>query len=199
MKVYKTTIFALSIVSSLLLFLSVMYSQKFWSELWIIYGFIELAFIVFFFILLIWSIVYWIRNKVQKPFLPFLINIVSLLLIIVLPLNFIRNRVDFFFNKGDYEKAAKLIYNETHTLTDTVYKLPSGYQSLSAGGGDALIVNNSLGSAVFFFTFRGAPDGLKGFLKVINGKGTDVFTKNIGSEITEIKNLGDNWYYISGK
>lgn len=199
MDVTKTNSFKLSLYSSIILLLSMMYAQRFWSTLWIIYGFIEIALIAFFAIALVWSVVFWIKNKYKKSYLPFAISITSLALIIILPLNWIRNRIEFFVWKSNYEQAALLIYKNMPDSTRTTYKLPDKYEFLSAGGGEALVENSSKCKGVLFFTFRGIPDGMKGFVKILDGKSINTFTESIGSEVDEIKVLGDNWYYISGQ
>jgi len=176
-----------------------MYAQKLGSGLGFLYGFFQIILILCFAITLVWSIVFWIKRKTNRPYLPFLINLIFLTLTIILPLNWIRNRAEFFVYKNDYEKASKLAYNENRDSTQTLYMLPNELQYLSVGGGQAWVLNNSQGRAVFFFTFRGVPDGIKGFVKISGGSNCDAFTKNIGNEIGEIKDLGDNWYYVSSK
>ena len=200
MSISKALIFKLSTISSLLLFLSIMYGQKFWSELWLVYGFIEFIIIVFFLTIFTISIVFWIKNKrnYSNSFIPFIINLIIGILVIVLPLNWIRNRIGFAFYYNSYQTASNLAINSKHDSTVYLYKLPDKFKSLSAGGGDALVINQPSGKAVFFYTFRGTPNGKQGFLKIIKGENANDFVKDLFIEFPIVKDLKNNWYYVSG-
>ena len=200
MSISKAPIFKLSVISSLLLFFSLMYGQKFWSELWVIYGFIEIIIIIFFLIVFIVSIVFWIKNKKKytNPFIPFVFNLIAGALVVVLPLNSIRNKIGFTLDYNDYETASNLVITSKHDSTVYLYELPDKFKSLSVGGGEVLVINKPSAKAVFFFTFRGAPTGKQGFLKIMAGGKPNDFVDDLFSKIDEVKQLKNNWYYVTG-
>ena len=192
--------FKLSLVSSSVFFLSVMYAQKFGSELWILYGYIQIGIVAFFLTTLIISVVFYFRKRhyYSYSFLPFCINLFFLVITIILPLNWIRNRIDFAINYNTYEVASNIILDSTSDSLQRIYALPEKFSSLSVGGGDVYVVNNKEEKAILFYTFRGAPDGMKGFLKIEKCKNLKSLVGHFRSEIYEIKYLKNNWYYISG-
>ena len=130
--------------------------------------------------------------------MPFCLQIVFLCSIIVLPLNRIRNRIEFRLFKSQYEEAYKLARKDTRKSSQYSYHLPNKYQSLSVGGGDVYIVKKNTGTAVLFYTFRGMPDGASGFVRIDSGKIQD-FLADMFSEVYDKKDIGNNWYYISGE
>jgi hypothetical protein len=196
----KSTTFILSVVSSLLLLLSVAYGQRLWSDLWVIYGFIQLGLICFFAVSLIISIVFWInkRRNFKLRYLPFCINVLFGSLTIILPLNWIRNRIEFTLYSDSFE-AAYSITSKANITSGSIYKLPPKYQSLSVGGGEVYFTKKDSITAVLFYTFRGTPDGQNGFVKVSNGKINDIVDNILGGEVYDIKPLGNKWYYVSGE
>ena len=168
-KITGTGIFKLALIGSLLLFLSLFYGQKLWSELWLIYGFIQIGIIIFFIVTVVRGLIFWIRKnrEYRSAFVPLFIMITFLGLIIILPLNKIRNRLEFSANKKRLEKSVDLVLanNPEKTKYPTLYKMPRKYESLSAGGGEVTIVNKLTSRGVLFYIFRGVPDGMSGFSK----------------------------------
>jgi hypothetical protein len=75
--------------------------------------------------------------------------------------------------------------------------LPEKFQFLSVGGGEVIMINNSISKGVFFYTFRGTPDGMSGFLNIKGDGKIDQFKSDLN--IITIKDLGDNWYLITGE
>ena len=196
----KKPVFIFSLVASSLFLISVMFGQKYWSDLWLIYALIQIGLFLLFLTSVVWGIIYYGRkNKEQGniAFLPVLINTIFLSLIIFLPLNKISNRAGFIIHKNMYNTAA----NEALTKEmgrdgiPKLYKLPKEYRSLSVGGGEVLVLGKGASKGVLFYTFRGTPEGKSGFLK-INEKG------EIGSLAiylnAEVEELGDNWYFVVG-
>jgi hypothetical protein len=201
-KITRARIFKLSIISSILLFLSLFYGQILWSELWLIYGFIQVGIIALFFLTVVWGLIFWMRNneEYQAGFVPLLITLTFLCLVIFLPLNKIRNRLEFTTNKRQFEKAVNLVLaTNKKTEYPTLYKLPKNYQFLSAGGGEVIIINKVTSKGVLFYTFRGTPDGISGFFKIKGDGRIDDFKNDLSGDITELRDLGDNWYFISGE
>lgn len=199
----NTTILYLSVLSSILLFLSIMFGQKLASELWILTLIIELPIILFFIVTIIVSLIFWVRNnlKYDFPFLPLTINILFVGLIIILPLNKIRNRFEFVIQKRQYEKAADFVLSKQieQTIHPEIFRLPKNYKNLSVGGGEVIVINKSNQKGVFFYTFRGVPDGQIGFLKIEGTYDVNNFAKLMFNEVNEINEIGKNWYFISGE
>jgi hypothetical protein len=65
------------------------------------------------------------------------------------------------------------------TINPEIFKLPESYKNLSVGGGEVIVINKSSQKGVFFFTFRGVPDGKIGFLKIIGNDNVNDFTKRL--------------------
>jgi len=200
MNISKAPIFKLSIASSVLLFFSKMYGQKFWTELWMIYGFIELMIVVFFLIVFVASIVFWIKNKKKfaNPFIPFAFNLIVGALVVILPLNLIRNEMGFTLFYNNYEAASNLAIASKHDSTIYFYVLPDKFKSLSLNDGEVSVINKPSAKAVFFFTFIGVPTGKQGFLKIIAGGKPNNFVDDLFSKVYEVKALKNNWYYVAG-
>ena len=199
----NTTILYLSILSSMLLFLSIAYGQKLASELWVMTLIIHLPIILFFTVTMIVSLIFWIRNnsKYDFPFLPLTINILFFGLIIILPLNKIRNRIEFATQKKQFEKTVSFVLSKQteQTIYPETFKLPENYKNLSVGGGEVIVINKSTQKGVFFYTFRGVPDGRIGFLKIIGNDNVTDFAKQLFNEVNEINEIGNNWYFIAGE
>ena len=199
----NTTILYLSILSSILLFLSIMYGQKLSSELWVMTLIIHLPIILFFTVTMIVSLIFWIRNnsKYDLPFLPLTINILFVGLIIILPLNRIRNRIEFVTQKKQFEKAVNFVLSKQteQTIYPETFELAKNYKNLSVGGGEVIVINKKTQKGVFFYTFRGVPDGRIGFLKIVGDENVNDFTKQLFNEVNEINEIGNNWYFISGE
>ncbi len=199
-RITSTIIFKLALACSALLFLSSFYADKLWSELWLVYGFIQIGLIVLFTVVVVFAIGFWItkRKEYENAFVPPTILVVIFGLILILPLNSIRNRLEFSADKELLEKAVELVLSKSANNTEypTVEKLPARFQSLSVGGGEVVVVNRLTSRGVLFFTFRGAPNGMRGFLKIKGNGSINDFKSDLN--ITEQKDLGENWYYVSG-
>lgn len=200
MKSIKTArIFKLSVISSLLLFFNIMYGQALFNALWVLSLLIDVPIILFFASILVSSLIFWIKKSkdYSTPYIPFYINLFFLVTIILLPLNFIRNRIGFFINETNYNKAYDLAIRAQPDSVYNDFTLPSKYSSLSDG--NVTVINSQNEHAVLFFTLRGVPDGHGGFVRVSNNKNADELIKQLFSEIGEKRSLGDNWYYIIGE
>ncbi|MVN89639.1 hypothetical protein [Mucilaginibacter aquatilis] len=196
-KTFRTLTFKLSFFASIFLFISVMYSQKLWSDLWMIYGFFQLFIIAAFLIVLVTSTVFWIRQGeiYRFSFLPFGLNIICLILVIMLPLNYIRNRMAFVVYKDDYQVASNIAVTGPLDPGSSLYKLPGKYSSLSVGGGEVDVLDKSLNQAVLFFTFRGMPEGRSGFVHIRKGNASFCIKEMFG-DVYKQKELGNRWYYV---
>lgn len=201
-KIAKTLVYKLSLISSICLFFSTALAYRLWSGLWILYGFIELALILICGGTVLWGIIFWIKKykEYRLAFLPCIISSVFIALIIILPLNDIRTKLEFSTFKNQYENAVDFVLSSnTDPSNDHInYKLPWKYKFLSTGGGEVIVINKAADKGVFFYTFRGAPDGMSGFFKIKGDGKIENMKADLCSRITELKYLGDNWYYIAG-
>jgi hypothetical protein len=202
MKSIKTaSIFKLSLISSLLLFFDIMFSQALANIFSLFAILIDIPVILFFAIVSILSLVFWIKRSKDyaAPFSPLIINLLFLIAIIILPLNYIRNRIDFFINETDYNRAYELAINAHPDSTYYNFVLPGKFKSLSTDDGQVDGVNKEKAHAVLFYTFRGVPDGQIGFVKVSNDKNADTLINQLFGKVNEKKDLGNSWYYVNGR
>jgi hypothetical protein len=201
-KIRNTLVYKLALVSSISLFFSTALSQRLWSSLWIMYGLMELLLIVICGGTMVLSLIIWIKkHKVYLfEFISFIISAVFIVLIIILPLNDIRIKMEFALFKNQYEHAVDLALSGNQTMTkDSViqnFVLPFKYKYLSAGGGEVIVVSKAKSKGVFFYTFRGCPDGMSGFLKTKGNSKIEIVKDDIYSGTRVLKDLGDNWYYV---
>ncbi len=109
--------------------------------------------------------------------------------------------MEFATKKTQFEDAVDFVLSKQieKTTYPEIYKLPKSYKHLSAGGGEVIVINNNAKKGVFFYTFRGTPDGRIGFLKIKEDNNINDYTKELFNEINEINKIGDNWYFISGE
>lgn len=161
---------------------------------------IDIPVILFFAIVLILSLIFWIKKSkdYSAPFSPFLINLLFLIAIIILPLNYIRNRIDFFINETDYNRAYDLAIKAHPDSTYYSLMLPKKFKSLSDGG-QVEGFNSETARAVLFYTFRGIPDGQCGFVKVSSHEKAYKLIDEVFGVVTETREIGNNWYYAIGK
>jgi hypothetical protein len=109
-RIIKTAVFKLSIASSLLLFLAMLYGQKTANFNLAAGIFIDMMAVLLFAVVLIWSLIFWIRNRLRyrSAFLPFLINLLFLITVMVLPLNWIRSKIGFTVYQNEYKNAGAI-------------------------------------------------------------------------------------------
>ena len=84
------------------------------------------------------------------------------------------------------------------TTYPEIFKFSKNYKHLSVGGVEVIVINNTQ-QGVFFYIFRGTPDGRIGFLKIKENYSIDNYTKKLFNEINEINKAGDSWCYILGE
>ena len=198
--IFQTVTFRLSIFSSSLFCFSCMYADKLWSDFWLLYGIIHIIIIGFFIGVTIQSVVFWAAQSdaYKFSFIPFISNIICLVLVITLPLNYIRNRIEFAIYKNEYNAAANIAVKRRKDLTTNLYNLPSRLSFLSVGGGDVILLDKPMKKAVFFYTFRGAPEGRSGFIQVRRGNSVSCINEMFG-QVYKRKDLGKNWFYVAGE
>lgn len=184
-----------------MLFLSIAYGQKIFKDFWLIHAFVQMIVILFFSVITSWGIVFWVKkgDEFTAPYAPLLINIAMAIFIVILPLNWIRNRVEFSTNKEKFNRAVDIILRKKlKPELRQICQLPVDSEFLSLDG-VVLVINKQNSQGVFFYIFRGAPEGVAGFLKIRGKEKPDDFAKIISDEYVTIKELGDCWFYISSE
>lgn len=131
-------------------------------------------------ILLVFSIIYWIRqrNKAHRPFLPFVFSISTIVFILYFPFNWLTLNIDFRLKLSEREKVVKMITEKTIPYDldkSSSVIIPVEYENLSAGSANVVVENidnttidNT--TCVFFYTFRGLTDNSAGFVYVPDEK-----------------------------
>jgi hypothetical protein len=201
-KITRQKVFWFSILSSVLLFISISAGQKIFAELWLIHEMIQLLVLLFFGVTISWSIVFWLKHGayVRTPWLPLLVHIIMVAIIVILPLNWLRNEIEFNNNRDQFDEAAALVMKEEteETGRPEIFELPAQYKYLSLDG-VVFVIHKDKKKGVFFFTYRGAPDGVSGFLKLEYGADLKTFGRAITAEHLVSKDLANNWYYLSAE
>jgi hypothetical protein len=106
-----------------------------------------------------------LKQRLSRAFQPLLVNLITLLLILFVPLTEIWLDLEFRLNWSGYNEVVQMVIEGTLEPDDIgLVRLPAEYRHLSKGGGD-IIVDSSDGTlSVFFFTFRGILDNYSGFM-----------------------------------
>jgi hypothetical protein len=200
-KIIKQKVFWFSLLSSCLLFLSIAEGQKIFAELWLIHELIQLLVFLFFIGTIIWSIVFlWKqRSTVKLAYLPLLIQFIMVAVIVILPINWLRNKMEFDAYRDEFDKAAQIIMDEKleELGHPQIVELPAEYKHLSLDG-VVFVIHKQNTKGIFFFTFRGAPEGMSGYLKVQEHANLQEYINAISTEEHLIaKDLENNWYYIT--
>jgi hypothetical protein len=200
-KITKQKVFWFSLLSSLLLFISIAEGQKFFAELWLIHELLQLLVFLFFIATIIWSVVFWLKKDklVKLPYLPLIIHFVIVIIVIVIPINWLRNKIEFNYYRDEFDKAAQIVMKRKleEKGHPQISELPEEYKHLSLDG-VVFVIHKQNTKGIFFFTFRGAPEGLSGYLKIQEPADLQEYIKAISLEEHLIaKELGNYWYYIT--
>ncbi|PZX08220.1 hypothetical protein C7437_1011344 [Psychrobacillus insolitus] len=190
-------LFWLSILSCLLLIflqffqwnLIEIFTPFFMPFVWfLVYGFFLVVFIV--------SIIWLFKKKDWKPFV---VLIITILLLFLIPFNQIIIDKDFKENKSDRNEVIYKIKDGTFepnvSYNSSLIHLPDEYEHLSKGGGDIVIEKQSESYSVLFFTFRGVLDGFSGFVYSPNDKKPQL--DSFGGDFKEIVKIDEYWYFVS--
>jgi hypothetical protein len=192
----------ISIFSSIILILFVGFWNKIWSELWMLGAVIGLIIFIIWFVVLIKLLFFLSKNNTnnEKRFYPLLVHILTLLIIVIFPLNWLREYAGFILFQNQMEYIVKLVEEKklvpNVSYNSTLISLPGFYSCLSVGGGQIIVEDLDNGKAVFFYTFRGTPDGRGGFVHISEKERFDNLQGKLFYKLLEKKELGNNWYYI---
>lgn len=165
------------------------YRSKFYS------GFTLIS-MVLFIAIAFWGVIFWIsRNKkYSKAYLPLMVSLVSIVMIALLPLKYIRLRTDLFLFRDSYERGANIALK---TKLNHQYKLPEKYQYFSRCIGDVSVHKDTSVQAVFFSTYSlfGGSSALMRINK-LNNKQNKRFKMSF-NDVDEFRWIDGNWYYAT--
>jgi hypothetical protein len=198
--IFLFTVAGLSVAASLLILLAHIFS---WTYLW---AFMELftgssAFFLYvlYGMVILFSIIFFIGVKRKSRLiriLPFGINVITILLLVLVPFRAMGLRRDIQSNFEERLKVVHLIEDGQLLVNNRgMAKLPFYLRHLSKDGGFVKVEKGADGLQVFFFTFRGVLDNFSGILY----SSSDVEPQNgiFGADVKESEKLKDNWYWIA--
>lgn len=131
-----------------------------------------------------------------KAFLPLGLQVLTLILVWLVPFTDLAVDLDFQLNLQARERVVALVKagalrpNE-HDLAG----LAREDQHLSKGGGEIRIERDAQALMVFFFTFRGVTDNYSGFIYRSNPQAPPVTA--FGGEIVQTKKMRDHWFWAA--
>ncbi len=131
-----------------------------------------------------------------KAFLPLGLQVLTLILVWLVPFTDLAVDLDFQLNLQARERVVALVKagalrpNE-HDLA----RLAREDQHLSKGGGEIRIERDAQALMVFFFTFRGVTDNYSGFIYRSNPQAPPVTA--FGGEIVQIQKMRDHWFWAA--
>ncbi len=189
-------ILILSIISSSLV---ILYQLFQWSIVEMISVFLApflwLAVFGFFLLVTVTAVITLFTKKVWKPFI---IQMVTILILFFFPFNQVILDMDFKMNKLEREKVVCMVNNgnlsSNVTHNSSLRKLPEEYERLSKGGGEIVVKNFGDDTYILFFTFRGVLDNFSGFVYSPNDN------PPVQGEIAnfkEVERLDENWFFVS--
>jgi hypothetical protein len=205
----KSTIFKLTLWWTIILTLIKLFESPLINSVFIFfYGPIILIGYLGLFTLLVFSIIYLVRqrNKAYRPFIPFSFSLLTIAFILFFPFTEFTLQVDFRLKKNDRERVIKMITNKeiNYDLNKSAFvTIPTGYSNLSAGSANVLVEIIDNKTCIFFYTFRGLTDNSAGFVYVPDDKIISNFKIGQNSSSTifydpiEITKIADHWYFIA--
>lgn len=135
----------------------------------------------------------------KKDWKPFGVQVITLLLLFIIPFNQIVLDIDFKLNKSERDEVISKIQDRTFkpnvSHNSSLIHLPDEYVHLSKGGGDIVIEKQGENYSVLFFTFRGVLDGFSGFVYSTND--TEPQLHSLGEEFKEIIKIDENWFFVA--
>lgn len=199
----KNTLLTLSIIGSVTIILLQICR---WSLVDLLTPFIEpfVEIIVwgFFCIILISSLgvgAFRFKKEKQKAFVPFIINLITILVVIFVPFTRLTTTFDFWFHIRARENIIEMIQHKelvpNVSYNEELIVLPKKYSALSKGGGEVLVQTSTSTLHVFFFTFRGVVDNFSGFIY----RSDDAYPSegDFGCEYMNVLKMKNYWYWVS--
>lgn len=163
--------------------------------------FIEiLGYIVFF----ICSLIVFVYFVVSKSFnrarngIPFLLNLIIFILVLIVPFTSIVLDFDFRFNKEEREDVVRMVLDGSLkpnvSNNELLIRLPEEYKKLSKGGGEFWVEGYGQSAEILFFTYRGVVGNMAGFIYTANDSVPDEML--FGGDFMEVEKLDKNWYSV---
>jgi hypothetical protein len=146
------------------------------------------------------------RKQVQRPFVPFIFSITTIIFILYFPFNWLTLEIDFRLKLSEREKVVKMISNKTikYDLEKSSHIIiPNEYENLSAGAANVVVENINNTTCVFFYSFRGLTDNSASFVYVPDETIMNKFkvgkanASAIFYDPIEITKIADHWYFIA--
>ena len=159
-------------------------------------------------ILVIISLIYWIRNeeKVRFPFVPFFVSVFALAVFNLFPFTSLTLHIDFYLKESRREEIVEMIYSNKINYDSTRLnreKIEEKYADLSAGLPEVEVEKINGEIFILFYTFSGLTDNSAGFVyvpdeKVISQIKLGKFGQSrIFYNPIEITKFADHWYFVS--
>ncbi|WP_419884023.1 hypothetical protein ACN6MY_11450 [Peribacillus sp. B-H-3] len=192
----KNKILQLSIISSVLVILYMFFQ---WKIIDIVTPFLILPVLLlvfgFFIYITVRAIISFFKNKNWKPIV---IQVITILILFIVPFNQIILYIDFKINKSEREQVAKMVENGELTPdvsnNSSLIHLPKKFEHLSSGGGEVVVEKSGDGYNILFFTYRGIMDNFSGFAYTPNDQKPS--KKAFDSDSKDIEKMGENWYFL---
>jgi hypothetical protein len=150
----------------------------------------------FFIVMTIFAIVYILK---RKRWMPLTINLVTLLLLFVIPFTEVSITKNFKVHQAKREEVVKLVEDgilEPTNRDTTIIHLPKKYRSLSEDG--LIVLNKSRGkTSILFLTYRGILDNFSGF--VYSPSNSKPSQGDFYGHFTEIIKIRDHWFFVRSK
>lgn len=186
----------LSISSSILVFL---YQFSQWKLVDIVTPFLMFPFFLlvfgFFIVVTVRALITLIKNKKWKPFV---IQVITIILLFLIPFNQIILDMDFKLKKSERVKVVKMVEKgelKPEPESSWMIHLPKKYENLSSGGGEIVVEKSGNGYNILFFTYRGILDNFSGYVFTVKDRKP---SKNaFGGDFKEIERMDKNWYFVS--
>ncbi|AWB43638.1 hypothetical protein DCC85_04965 [Paenibacillus sp. CAA11] len=145
-------------------------------------------------------IIYAVRGRGWRRWLPGLICLFTLLIVWMVPFTALTIRLDYSLHKAQRQEAVSWVQQEAAkrpgmAAEGTLLQLPKDYEGLSKGGNEVYVHSIGGRMLVVFYTFRGVLDNYSGFVYVSDGSSPQ--DGDLGTHIMETVELGDSWYWVS--
>lgn len=182
-----------SIISSFILFMFHLFKWELLKTftlllmpiIWLaVYGFFILIYII--------AIAHILKKKER---LPFYLQSLVLLLILIIPFEQILIDLYFAINKSQRAEVVSMIQNETMTTSsEAKVHLPNKYAHLSSDDGSIEIEEQNGEYSLLFYTYKGIQDDFNGYIFSPNDKKPSNYS--FGGDLKEIQRIEENWFYV---
>jgi len=185
----------LTIISSFMNLSIYWFLDVLWSNLWVMTLSIQMIYLLCLLVCLIASIIFVILRPKQRYFrVTLIISAITFLLLFYFPFRAVKTKVEFVLFKTDRNEIIRMAENnELKTDELSAGVLPKGYGHLSADGTFHLEKYDD-GVILYLYILR----TVGGAIELVYSSGGEelIYQSSDAAYITEIKPMGENWYYI---